>query len=261
MPTMPELPDVEAYARNLEKRVAGQTVTEVLLYRPGKANVTAKQLNNAVASAKPVTLAHDGKEVLIRFDNGKAIRIHLMLEGRFDLSSCVEDIEFKVFAFRFGELYLVVSDPKGWAKLELEPHGALAPDALSADFSPDYFLAKLDERKSKNIKALLTDQDIVRGIGNAYVDEILWEARVSPESKAGKLPKEIAKRLYRAIGTVLRRSVDEILHIAPDIINGEIRDFMRVHNRKRKTSPNGFPIHSKLIASKTTFYTEEQIKY
>lgn len=258
---MPELPDVEAYARNLEKRVAGQKVTEVLLYLPRKANVTAKQLNNAVASMKPVALVHDGKEMLIRFDNGKTISIHLMLERKFDLTSSVDDIQFKMFAFRFGELYLVVSDWKGWAKLELEPRRSLVPDALSADFSLAYFLEKLGEKKSKNIKAFLIDQDIVRGIGNAYADEILWEARVSPESKAGKLPKDVAKRLYRAIGTVLRRSVDEILHIEPDIINGEIRDFMRVHHRKRKTSPNGFPIHTKRIASHTTYYTEEQIKY
>ncbi len=142
--------------------------------------------------------------------------------------------------------------------MELNPEPAAAPDALSSDFSLNYFLEKLRKRKTKNIKAFLIDQNIVRGIGNAYVDEILWEAKISPKCKAGDLPQDVAKRLFESIGKVLRRSVDEILDVKPDIINGEIRDFMRVHNRDKKVCPNGFKIFRKKIASKTTYYTEEQ---
>ncbi len=258
---MPELPDVEAYARNLQKTLSGQQVMEVVLYKPRRSNATEQQIDEAVALAKITTFERDGKEMLIKFDNGKIISIHLMLEGKFEVATSVEDVQFRMFGFGFESLWLVVSDPKGWAKMELGPGGSSSPEALSPEFSLDYFLSKLAEKKSKNIKAFLIDQDIVRGIGSAFADDILWEARVSPESRAGKLPPDVARRLYRAIGTVLRRSVDEILQTAPDIINGEIRDFMRVHNKKRKTCPHGFPIQSKMIASKMTYYTEEQLIY
>ena len=258
---MPELPDLEAYARNLEKMVSGKQVIEILLYHSDRVNVTQQNINDALVSAKLVRFKRNGKEMRIEFDNGKAVSIHLMLEGKFHVIVEIDDVAFKLFAFKLDDIYLVVSDPKYWAKMELDPESSNNPDALSPDFSLDYFREKLAKKSAKNIKAFLIDQNIVRGIGNAYVDEILWEAKVSPESKAGKLPDDVARRLYEAVGMVLSRSVDEILQINPDLINGEIRDFMRVHNKKRKVCPNGFPIHTKTIASKITYYTEEQMVY
>ena len=258
---MPELPDLEAYSKNLGKSVSGTTVSEVLVYKPGKLNVGKQAISEALVSSQLVRFERDGKEMLLHFNNGNVVGIHLMLEGQFDVTPDIESINFKMFALRFGESFLVISDPRGWAKMELNPDASTTPDALSDDFSLDYFSKQLGEKKSKNIKAFLIDQDIVRGIGNAYVDEILWEAKVSPESKAGRLPKEIAKRLYTAIKMVLTRSVDEILNVKPDVINGEVRDFMRVHSKTKKVCPNGFPILSKKIASKTTYYTEEQQVY
>ena len=258
---MPELPDLEAYSKNLGKSVSGKAVSEVLVYKPGKLNVGKKEISAALVSSKLLSFQRDGKEMLLHFDNRNVVGIHLMLEGQFDVTPDIESINFKMFALRFGKSFLVVSDPRGWAKMELNPDASATPDALSDDFSIDYFLKQLREKKSKNIKAFLIDQDIVRGIGNAYVDEILWEAKVSPESKAGRLTDKVAKRLYTAIKIVLSRSVDEILQVKPDIINGEVRDFMRVHSKERKECPNGFPILSKKIASKTTYYTEEQQIY
>lgn len=258
---MPELPDLEAYSRNLQKKVSGKTVKEILLYKTDRVNVSQNEINEALTGAKLTRFERDGKEMLIRFDDEKTVRIHLMLEGKFNITDNIEAPSFKMFAFNLDDTCLVITDPKGWAKMELNPVAEKAPDALSPDFSMRYFKEKLKEKKSKNIKAFLIDQNIVRGIGNAYVDEILWEAKISPESKAGKLPDEIAETLYNTINTVLRRSIDEILEIEPDIINGEVRSFMRVHNSQRKTSPNGYPIRTAKIASKTTYFTEEQVLY
>jgi formamidopyrimidine-DNA glycosylase len=258
---MPELPDLEVYTKNLEKLVSRKEVIEVLVYKPGKVNVGKKEINDALVSSKVARFERDGKGILIKFDNGRRISVHLMIEGKFDIVDDIESVDFKVVAIKLDDGYLIVSDPRGWAKVDLDPQEAGVPDALSPAFSLDYFRKKLAEKKSKNIKAFLIDQNIVRGIGNAYVDEILWEAKISPESKAGKLPEDIAQRLYESIGMVLRRSVDEILHIAPNTINGEVRDFMRIHHKGKDVCPKGFPIHTKKIASKTTYYTKEQVVY
>lgn len=258
---MPELPDLDAYAKNLEKTVSGKTVKEVVIYKLGKLNVGKKEINQALVSSKLTNFQRSGKEMLLLFDNENVVSIHLMLEGKFNITSDIDSINFRMFALDLDGEYLVISDPRGWAKMELNPEPSPTPDAMSSDFSLEYFLGKLKEKKTKNIKALLIDQDIIRGIGNAYVDEILWEAKVSPESKAGRIPEAVAERLYSAIGEVLSRSVDEIFKVSPDVINGEVRDFMRVHSKEKEVCPNGFAIQTKKIASKTTYYTEEQEVY
>lgn len=258
---MPELPDLEAYAGNLNKMLAGRKVTQVLLYNSDKANVSQNEINNALVSATLNAFERDGKEMRIRFDNGRTVLVHLMLEGKFNIIRDTNSVSFKMFAFNLDDTWLVISDPKGWVNLQLDPKGDKAPDALSPDFSLEYLKKKLQEKKTKNIKAFLIDQSIVRGIGNAYVDDILWEAMISPESKAGKLPEKVVEQLYESINLVLKRSVDEILQAEPDIINGEVRSFMRVHNSRRKKCPNGFPIQVQRIASKKTYFTEEQQLY
>lgn len=112
-----------------------------------------------------------------------------------------------------------------------------------------------------NIKAFLINQKVVKGIGNAYVDEILWHARVSPHSKVGKIPEEVMVGLYNAINIVLKEAIVSIKAIAPDIISGEERSFLQVHNKSKKQTETGFPIIVERIASKTTYFTEEQIFY
>lgn len=255
---MPELPDLEAYSKNLEKSLSNKSVKEVIVYKPGKLNVGKKEINDALDSTKVTTCRRDGKEMLLLFDNGQVVSIHLMLEGKFNVTPDIESVNFKMFAFDLGDMFLVISDPRGWAKMELSPEEPVTPDALSADFTFEYFMGKIKEKKSKNIKAFLIDQDIIRGIGNAYVDEILWEAKISPASKAGRIPDEVVQRLYKSIRAVLTRSVKEILEINPNVVNGEIRDFMRVHRKDKDKCPNGYSIITKKIASKTTYYTEEQ---
>lgn len=258
---MPELPDLEAYTKNLSKVFLNKEVSGVVVDKPGKLNVSKKYLIQAIQSSMLTGIRRNGKEVIFEFSTNHNIGVHLMIEGKFDITNDSDNIPFRMFVIEFGNSSLVISDPRGWAKMEIDSEPPTAPDALSDEFTVEYLKNKLNEKKTKNIKAFLIDQDIIRGIGNAYVDEILWEAKISPESKAGRLPEENAERLFNAIKIVLTRSVDEILKSNPDIVNGEIRDFMRVHRKDRETCPNGHPIMSKKIASKTTYYTEEQEVY
>jgi formamidopyrimidine-DNA glycosylase len=257
---MPELPDLEAYRINLERLILQQRIIAATVYKPNRVTGAPEKFDE-LASSKIVAVKRYGKEIMLEFDNGRSLAIHLMLQGRIDVVPEEEEVRHKILALKFPDRALVVSDPRGWAKVRLDPERLEAPDALAPDFSLNYFRGKLKEAKAKSIKAVLMDQDIVRGIGNAYSDEILWEARIDPASIASHLPEEVVAPLYEAIRQVLLRSVEEILDIDPKVINGEIRDFMRVHHKEKKTSPNGFPIKTKKIATRKSYFTDEQVLY
>jgi formamidopyrimidine-DNA glycosylase len=111
------------------------------------------------------------------------------------------------------------------------------------------------------VKSFLLDQQLLGGIGNAYADEILWEARISPKSVVGKLPDQAVVKLAASIPAVLNHAIDYLRRHHAGMISGEIRDFLAVHNPKAKASPTGAPIIIEQIASKKTYYTEEQVLY
>jgi formamidopyrimidine-DNA glycosylase len=102
------------------------------------------------------------------------------------------------------------------------------------------------------------DQKVLRGIGNAYADEILYDAKLSPFSVSNKIPATNVKQLAKSIKKVLEEAEKQILKNTPDIISGEFRDFMLVHQPRKKQTPAGEMIHQKPLGSRKTYYTEEQ---
>ena len=90
------------------------------------------------------------------------------------------------------------------------------------------------QNSSKIIKEFIIDQNIIKGIGNAYADEILWKAMISPHSTSGKIPEEVVMELNRAIPEILKDAIQKIKEISPEIISGEVRSFLKVHNTEKK---------------------------
>ncbi len=132
-----------------------------------------------------------------------------------------------------------------------------APDALSNEIQADYLKQHLSKKRT-TIKNFLLDQNAIRGIGNAYADEILWDARLSPFSVCNKIPDNKIKALIKSIRIVLEDAEKQLLKSHPDIITGEVRDFLNIHNSKKTHSPAGGVIYNKTVASRKTYYTEEQ---
>jgi formamidopyrimidine-DNA glycosylase len=135
-----------------------------------------------------------------------------------------------------------------------------SPDALSAEVDYKFLKEKLSKKRT-NIKTFIMDQNIIRGIGNAYADEILWKSKIHPESVCNKIPDNKIKELAKNIKSVLKYAEKQILKINPDIISGEDRSFLKIHNSKKKESPTGAKIHSKMLSSRITYYTDEQKLY
>lgn len=258
---MPELPDLQAFSRNLARRLTGKKVEKIHAIRTKKLNTSEKALQRALIGATLTSVSRQGKELHFTFDNGNVLGLHLMLKGQLHFFEHTNEQRFTILELVFsGGTGLAIADFQGQATPTLNPEPREAPDALSDDAGFGYLKEKLTRSKT-TIKKLLTDQKIIRGIGNAYADEILWHARISPFSTCNKIPDAAIKKLSKSIRTVFAKAEQSILQANPDIIGGEIRDFMAIHNPERKTSPTKAAIRVEQSGGRKTYYTDEQVLY
>ncbi|AYL95757.1 DNA-formamidopyrimidine glycosylase family protein [Mucilaginibacter celer] len=252
---MPELPDLQAFSHNLQKKLSGKTVKEIIVPNTKKLNVGVKELNDILTGQQLEKVYREGKELHIRFNKGDVLGLHLMLHGKLFLFEGKNENKYPIIELHFKDgSGLVLTDFQGIATPTLNPAKTDVPDALEVEVD---FLTKRLAKTKTNIKTVLLDQKILRGIGNAYADEILWHARLSPFSVSNKIPEAKLSGLIKSIKTVLQDAEKSILKANPDIINGEVRDFMNIHNSKKKQSPTGAYILVK-EGSRKTYYTDEQ---
>ena len=261
---MPELPDLEVFKSNIFSRLTSKRLVSLEVFSP-KITTPKSILEIELIGRDLSCVSRYGKELLFDFADNRIIAAHLMLNGKVSIvsdSGAVEKIKSKVFALNFERESVILHDTGNVGTvIRYKPIIGGAPDALGKDFTLDYFIGMAQRKATTNIKAFLIDQKVVKGIGNAYADEILWSSRISPKSITGQIPGEAMAKLYNAIGKVLSDAVVSIKAIAPDIISGEERSFLNVHSRFKKKTETGFPIIVETIASKTTYFTEEQIAY
>jgi formamidopyrimidine-DNA glycosylase len=199
----------------------------------------------------------EGKELRLVFSNGNIIGIHLMLRGQLYWFENKNTKKYTVGEFLFSDgLGLAVTDPQSKARITLNPTESSAPDALSKKVNLNFWKTELQSKAT--IKNLLLDQKIIRGIGNAYADEILWFSKISPLSISNKIPLDKIKVLNSNIRKVLNNAEKQIRKEDPTIIGGELRDFLSVHNSRKKKSPTGAQINVKAVGGRKTYYTDEQ---
>ena len=258
---MPELPDLQVFRKNLEKKFAGKKLIKITV-TGSKIKVKLPEAALKKLEGKKLEgINREGKELFFVFEGDQTLAFHLMLNGEFHFfneSNNKNKILDLLFEDKTG---LALTDWQQYANVKLNPEIPKVPDAFSKEFNEEYLEHGFKKYKSKRIKDLLIDQKFVRGIGNAYVDEILWDTKIHPLSKAGKIPIEVIKELYKSINKVLVDAEEEITKRDPEIIRGEIRDFLKVHNSKFTHSPTGGIIKKENIGSRITYYTDEQILY
>ncbi|SFA54162.1 formamidopyrimidine-DNA glycosylase [Pedobacter suwonensis] len=256
---MAELPDLEVFAQILSRRFKGKTLKELEVKVTKKLNVTAAQLKARLEGKKLSNVLRYGKTLHFHF--GKEIlQVHLMLRGELEaIHSGSELPKYAILAFHFsgGEGFALVDSLRA-ATPTLNPDVAKAPDALEMD--EDYFTRVLFKSK-KMVKEVLMDQKKIRGIGNSYADEILWDARVSPFSISSAIPEKILNKLFDSLKSVLKEAITAIAKENGDELRGELRDLMKIHGAKLKKSPSGAIVKSEKIGGRTSYYTDEQQLY
>jgi formamidopyrimidine-DNA glycosylase len=257
---MPELPDLQAFSANLNKKIADKVIKEIVV-NTKKLNVSSAAINQKLQGQHLKRVFREGKELRLEFEKGDVLGLHLMLHGELFFVHENETIKYSILELVFSDEWkLVMSDFQKQATPTLNPKSDETPDALSAQIDFAYLKSLLSTKKA-TIKNILLDQHVIRGIGNAYADEILWDARISPFSVSNQIPEDAIKKLANSIIQVLRDAEKQILKEQPDIISGEIRDFLKIHNAKQLESPAGGKILIRKTGGRKTYYTEEQILY
>ncbi|MGI8951190.1 MAG: DNA-formamidopyrimidine glycosylase family protein [Chitinophagaceae bacterium] len=255
---MPELPDLQVFSQNLNKKLAGKTLKKITVKNDKKLNVSETELKKNLEGKKLKEICRAGKELHFVFENGEILGLHLMLHGQLFLFENKNENKYTIIELLFdNNTGLALTDFQAMATPTLNPEKKDAPDALSKQINYDFLKEQLQKAKG-NIKTFLLDQHKIRGIGNAYTDEILWNAKISPFSVCNKITDEKIKALAKSIKKVLEDAEKQIKKTHPEIISGEVRDFLDIHNAKKKKSPTGATIHQKPINSRKTYYTDEQ---
>jgi formamidopyrimidine-DNA glycosylase len=262
---MPELPDITIYIEALEKRVLGQRLEQVRLANPFLLRTAVPSIQT-VHGKKVRSLRRLGKRIAIGLDGELWLVLHLMIAGRLHWAERAGGLsgrhKLAAFDFTSGTLLLTEAGTKKRASLHLL-HGEAALraqdpgglDVFSADV--EAFAATLTAR-SHTLKRALTDPRLLSGIGNAYSDEILHRARLSPVVLTQRLSSEEVQRLHRATQQTLADWIDKLR-----IITGEnfpehvtaFREGMAVHGRFGKPCPDcGTPVQRICYADNETNY-------
>ncbi len=265
---MPELPEVETVRRSLREALAGRRIVAVTrctwprtIAAPAPEAFCALLQNRAI-----LDVDRRAKYVIIRLDRNEFLVVHLRMTGRLVVvDAAVEpdphthvvlqlDDGRRLFfrdTRKFGRIWLL--DRAGLDVLDQK----LGPEPLDAALTGEAFRALLRRRKGR-LKPLLLDQQLIAGLGNIYVDEALWQARLHPLQTITQLDDSQIDELYAAIRDVLQRAIDNRGTTFADYrdgwgFRGENQFALNVYDRAGRPCPRcGTPIERLLVAQRGT---------
>ena len=255
---MPELPDVTIYIENLERRLKGHRLLALRLFNPFLLRTAVPPIE-AIQGKTVTGLSRLGKRIVFHLEGELHLVLHLMIAGRLHWEGKKTRNTLAIFEFDGGNLSLTEAGTKRRASLHLvQGEAALrAMDPGGVDvFAVD--LAKFASRlKSENhtLKRALTDPRLFAGIGNAYSDEILHRAKLSPIALTHSLADEQVQALYEAARVVLKEWTEKLrTESFPEKVTA-FRDGMAVHGRYGKPCPVcGAPVQRIVYAENETNY-------
>jgi len=262
---VPELPDVVVYIESLEKRILGHRLERIRLISTFLLRTAVPPIS-AAEGRKVVGLRRIGKRIVIALDGGMFLVLHLMVAGRLRWvtpgGKLPGRITLAVFEFDSGWLAFTEAGTKKRASLHLvQGEAALAaldPGGVDIGAIDEAEFARRLTSENHTLKRALTDPHAFSGIGNAYSDEILHRARLSPIALTQKLKPEEVARLYKAILEVLSEWTDRLRAQAGSEFPEKVTAFhpdMSVHGRFGQPCPAcGAPVQRIVYAENETNY-------
>jgi formamidopyrimidine-DNA glycosylase len=265
---VPELPEVEALARFLTERVGGTTIARTQLatfsalkpFDPPLDAVVGRRVRGVGRLGKYLTFDLDGLWLVLHLARGGwiqwreelsagrpklgkgplALRVGLDTGAGFDVTEQGTEKRLAIWVVR--------------ALDEVEGIARLGPDPLAAGFGSED-LGRILAGQTGNLKRVLTDQSVLAGVGNAYSDEALHVARLSPFRAAGKLTPDEVERLYMALVEVLRDAAERSAGLPASGLKTEKKSGMRVHGRTGEPCPEcGDTVREVSFATKSLQY-------
>ena len=244
---MPELPDIVVYIEALEKRIAGQKIEGIRVASPSLLRTATPPLQSAEGK-RVVKLRRMGKRICIGLEGDLWLVLHLMIAGRLHWSKRGAKLARPrgLAAFDFADATLLWTEAGSRKRASLhviageENLRSLDPGGLEVlDSDLKQFSAALTAT-NHTLKRALTDPHIFSGIGNAYSDEILFEAKLSPMQVTQKMTREQIEQLYTATCTTLLRWTDRLRAETGDKFPEKVTAFhdeMAVHGKYKQECP------------------------
>ncbi len=244
---MPEAPDLEVIREFLNDHVAGQGVTSARVLRPVVLrSLVAEEFATDVVGRVFGRVQRRGKMLLLPLEPERMLVVQPMLAGV--LQYCAPDTPVAKRTFlilgmdamelrylderQMGAVYYVRPDQMGRVpRLEGQ-----APDALDGGLSYEEFVGRLGSFRGE-IKGILTRGEFIGGIGNAYADEVLFAAGISPFRRRKELTPDDLRGLYQAVPDVLNEAIGILRKRMPPEIHVKVRDFLKVHRKGGQPCP------------------------
>jgi formamidopyrimidine-DNA glycosylase len=264
---MPELPEVETVARDLNERLVGLTILGVKVHFEGSLDTASREdFSQALTGRRILGVGRRGKYIIVKLSDEQAMLVHLRMTGQLlvrdksdipdkhvHLAYDLEDgcrLWFRDVR-KFGRVYLA-QDPD-------EVTNKLGPEPLDPDFTEGAFCARLTRHRGM-LKPLLLDQRFLAGLGNIYVDESLFQASLRPRRRVDTLAEDDPPRLYRAIRRVLSEAIANRGTSLSDYVDsrgepGRNQEHLAVFRRAGGPCPRcGTPIQRDRVGGRGTFY-------
>jgi formamidopyrimidine-DNA glycosylase len=245
---VPEVPDLEAIRDFFNKRIVGQTIEKVDAPIPIVLRVPRDEFSRLLIGDSLGEVHRYGKFLLFCLASGRVMVINPMLTGRFSLvepglrkhaRTCLvlslsggEELRYADQRV-MGRVYLVKPD-----ELKSVPQFAeMGPDVLDPALTEEVYKDRLRKHNGQ-IKGILVNHRFVAGVGNAYADEILWEARIHPYRKRPQISEAEQAALYKATCSVLEWAGEVVAEKMTESLDySEWRDHLRVHRRGGQPCP------------------------
>ncbi len=262
---MPELPELEVLRNNLGPKIIGKPIVGVQVRSPAVLKTHSPDIGELI-NKRIVGIERRGKHLVFVTDSFLFIVVHLMRSGRLEFCSTEKAVSRSIslrIKFNTGQdLRFVEPVTKKMMAIYVVPDLSVIPrlnrtgiEPLSADFTPER-LSGLVHTNKIQLKKFLTDQRLIAGIGNAYADEILYYAKLSPLKITTKLTGNEVRVLASAIPAVLRSAIEKIKErVGGGLFQKEHREFLVVHGRAGQPCPVcGTTIREIRYRDHSTFY-------
>lgn len=263
---MPELPDIVVYIEALERRLLGKTITGFRVASPSVLR-TYDPMYTAVVGEEVIGFDRIGKRIVFELSNGLWLVIHLMVAGRFrwfdePKKAIPKKVGLAALDFEKATLVLTEQGTKKragiWvfgdrASVDAEDRGGVEP----LDIDLEQFATAVTS-ENRTLKRALTDPRIFSGIGNAFSDEILWEAHLSPVKRTSQLNSDEIEQLYHAVQRSLLHWTDLLREHTGDDFPTKVTAFrpeMATHGKFKEPCPRcGTAIQRIVYSSNETNY-------
>lgn len=249
---MPEMPEVETVRRGLLGQVKNKRIEKVEIRYQNLITGDVQEFIDTVTGSTITDIGRRAKFLLIHLDNGYTIISHLRMEGKYKVSpdeTAIDKHSHAIFTLDDGQM-LIYNDVRKFGRMQLWPTDRLddnkslkklGPEPLATDFTFENIKPRI-MRHRKDIKTVLLDQSVIGGLGNIYVDEVLWQAKIHPETPANHLTdddirtiincsnKEI-KVAIESGGSTVRSYLDANGH------KGNMQDHLKVYGKEGTPCP------------------------